>query len=452
MDDPTSDLVERLQATIERLERRVEALVQENGQLRDRVEELEQAAARQAAPFRREAKRKVPADEQKRAGRKAGHVGACRAVPDQVDHMVEVQLGSCPHCGGAVHGVREVEQYIEELPPIRPQVTRLITYRGVCDRCGRVRSTHPLQTSLAEGAAKVQLGPRALAISASLQKQQNLTMRKTCRVLKQLLGLRLTPGGLSQSLDRVADRLQNDYEQLTDELRASAAVNTDETSWYVGEPGWWLWTFTTPQTTMYRVDESRGSAVVQDVLGDDYGGVLVSDCLASYNPAPCRKHKCIAHHLRAIRQARDDPTTHDPSHLDDWSSFFKAVMCWHALRPRLDPSVFTAKREYLERRCDELLAQTRDQPGDLRIQNRLRKQRDHLLTCLYEPAAEPTNNRAERQLRPAVIARKLSCGNKTLRGRDTWQILTSLAATCHQRSINFLDYLTAHLSPTPQPG
>jgi transposase len=85
-------------------------------------------------------------------------------------------------------------------------------------------------------------------------------------------------------------------------------------------------------------------------------------------------------------------------------------------------------------------------PGDVKVRNRLIKHREHLLRCLEEPRAEPTNNRAERSLRPAVIARKLSCGNKTQNGKQTWQVLCSLAATCHQRGQDLIEFITPRLA------
>jgi transposase len=86
---------------------------------------------------------------------------------------------------------------VEELPVVRPHVTKLITEEAECPHCQtQVRSTHPLQVSLAEGAAGVQLGPRALGLAAQLNKQHGLTMRKTCAVLREAFGLRLSPGGL----------------------------------------------------------------------------------------------------------------------------------------------------------------------------------------------------------------------------------------------------------------
>ena len=139
--------------------------------------------------------------------------------------------------------------------------------KAICPCCGEVYSTHPLQTSRGRGAAKVQLGPRALSIAAQLNKGFGLTMRKTCGVLDHLAGLRLTPGGLSQALARIAQKLTGAYREKTMQLRAAPAVYVDETSWWVAGPGAWLWDYTTPTQTYYRVEDGRGHGVVHKILG-----------------------------------------------------------------------------------------------------------------------------------------------------------------------------------------
>ncbi len=432
-----------------RLEKENERLEQEKRQLQEQIEQLQRALLRPAAPFRRPEKKKIASEKKKRPGRKPGHPGSYRRIPEQVDQRVEVPLEQCPQCGGPVHDVRAVEQYIEEIPAVRPQVSQIITYRGECSRCGKVSSRHPLQTSRAEGAARVQLGPRALSVTAELNKGLGLTMRKTCQVLNRLAGLRVTPGGISQALDRVAGKVEPLHRQLVSEMRQAPSVFADETSWWVGEPGWWLWTFTNPETTLFRVEDSRGSAVVLKTLGEEFAGILVSDCLASYDPLPYRKHKCISHHLKAISQARDRPDTRDPTYLNDWDAFFKTVMVLYKLAVSGELQTREERIRALQSWQHRLLGQVVTQPGDRIIQQRLQKQRPHLLGCLYDLAAEPTNNRAERALRPAVIARKLSCGNKTIKGKRTWEILASLAATARQRNIDLVHYLTPHLSLPP---
>jgi transposase len=456
MADRTAELVESLTGQLEslreenrRLRERLAELEDENKRLHDALDQACREAARQAGPFRRREGTKVPPGQHKRPGRKAGHQASWRRPPPQVDETLEVPLAHCPACGGAVGHRRRIEQLIEEIPPLRPRVFRIITYSGVCRHCGRVHSTHPLQTSRAGGAAKVQLGPRAQALAALLNKVLALPMRKTCEVLRTLTGLRVSPGGLSQALDRVADRLAGLYDALATDLRSRAAVFADETSWWVGGPGWWLWTFTSAHETLYRVADNRGARVVEDVLGTGFGGMLVSDCLASYDPAPYPKHKCIAHHQRAIAEARASPGTRDPTYLDTWRAFFRGVTALWKVREALPEADYAELRARLESWCDALLAQPCSQPGDLKVHTRLSRQREHLLGCLYEPAAEPTNNRAERALRPAVVARKVSCGNRTERGRRTWEILASLGATYAQRGLDFLDLITSHIRLAP---
>jgi len=428
-------------------DRRIQQLEAENRELREqlrlllqRVEELERAAHRQAAPFRREPKKIIPPEQHKRPGRKSGHEGAYRMMPPQIDEVIDVPLQRCPRCGGTVREVRIVEQVIEEIEPVRPKVIKLMTRAGVCHCCGKtVGSHHPLQTGMGQGCAKVQLGPRALSLCVLLNKVCGLTMRQTTTVLKKLCGLRLTAGGLSQALCRVAQRLEGRYERLIEQIRASPAVNADETSWYVGRPGFWLWCFTTPTATVYRVDDSRGSEVVKEVLGEKFAGVLVSDCLASYNPVDCRKHKCFAHHFRAIASAQAEPPS---EYLSQWSMLLKTAAGFHREHATMPADQFQRLRQMLEAWKDRLLDTPVSQPGDVRIRDRLIKHRPHLLRCLEEPLAEPTNNRAERALRPAVIARKLSCGNRTERGKRAWEVLSSIGVSCQQRGQDLIDYLT----------
>jgi hypothetical protein len=447
--DPRDTLIQQLQAENEALRAEGEALRELVKQLTERIEQLQREAHRQAAPFRRKDKDRKPPDQHKRPGRPKGHPPAFRPVPAQIDEEIEMRLDGCPQCGGPLSGVAPCVQYIEDIPPVRPHVTKLTTYVGTCPCCGEVRSTHPVQVSTACGAAGTHLGGRALALAAWLSKRLGMTTRSVCQVLHALFGLKLTPGGLTQALDRVADKTQPAFDQLITELRRQSGVWADETSWWVGRPGWWLWTFTSPDLTVYHVDRSRGRDVVLDMLGPDFTGVLTSDCLASYEKLPYKMHKCYAHHLKAIAQAQEDQPS---DYLRQLRALLHAAIYLQAHRADLPPPEWPQRRQHLEDRADELLLRTTPPAGAAKVAERIRKRRHWLFTFLDDPSLEATNNRAERALRPAVIARKLSCGNKTERGKETWEILTSLAATCHQRGQDFPEFLRPMLTlaPTPQ--
>jgi hypothetical protein len=447
--DPRDAIIEQLRADNARLARENQELHELIGKLQDQMEELERKSKRQAAPFRREEKDRKPPDQHGSCGRRKGHPPAHRQEPGEVDDDIEVQLTACPHCGGPVTDVQACEQYIEDLPARGPYVTRLVTYSGRCHSCGRVRSTHPIQVSRATGAAKVHLGARALALGGFLNKHLGLTLRSSCRVLEELAGLRITPGGLIQGLHRLAEKASESFEHLQVGLRSQPVVYADETSWWLGGQACWLWGFTTPDRTVYRVEGGRGRDVVLDTLGTRFGGVLVSDCLSSYENLPYTMQKCYAHHLKAIGQARDRKPVDQRAFFDDLAMLLGSAMMLARLRSNLPPPAFVQARQGLEQRAAVLLLPHRADPDEERVVNRLRKRRQWLFTFLDHPQVEATNNRAERALRPAVIARKLSCGNKTQRGKRTWEILASLAATCHQRGTDFVDYLRPLLTLAP---
>src|SRR5688572_10177171 len=428
------------------LEREIAKLKEELEEARERIDELERTAARQAAPFRRRGELKVA--EPKRPGRAAGHRGMRRERPRHVDQIVEQPLTACPHCGGALHDRSPLTQYIEELPPVRPVVTRLTTWKGICPQCGEVHSTHPLQVSQAQGAASVHLGPRAIAWATLLNKQFGIPMRKTCSILARGFGLKLSAGGLAQMLHRVADKLRPRYEALREQVHASPVNYMDETSWYVGDPHWVLWVCTAPQYTLYHVDPSHGGPVAEKLLGPDYAGALVTDCHGAYRRLKCPQHKCIAHHLRALHKARGKNPTEASPYLDAWKRLWQEVIELRDQRDALPADTFAQRRAALEATWDKLLARPVAQPGDRYFLGRMRNVGAHHFGCLYHDV-EATNNRAERAIRPAVIARKVSCGNRTQRGASTWQILVSLATTAHKSGQDFLAEYT-HSQPHRQ--
>lgn len=397
-------------------------------------------------------------------------------MPPLIDEHIEVPLEShCPHCGqgGCFTDRQPLVQYIEEIPTVRPKVTRLVTWEALCTQCRKpVRSTHPLQVSLASGAAGVHLGARAQAVVVELNKTHHLTVRKSCHILHDLFGLSLSPGGLIKTTHRLAKRLQPQYEQLALQLRRSSVVHADETSWWVGGPGWWLWVFCRADITFYLVIKNRGRAVVNAILDEPvidvesaivsqnspwaqlpqskpYGGVLVSDCLAIYDDSTPHQQKCYSHHLKAVKEAIQQHPHQGEGFLLEVRALLKAALTLKKCQAALTAECYAQERSALEARADQLLATPRAEPHEQRVHNRLSKQRDHLFTFLHHPEVDATNNLAERQLRPAVIARKLSCGNKTDAGAVTWQVLNSLAATCAQRKESFLKLVMAAAARAP---
>lgn len=429
---------ERLIEVIIQQGEQIEQLRSEIESLKEKNEELERKQHRQAAPFRREESERKSNPKSK--GREKGHEGSYRKEPESVDQTINVELSSCPHCQGQVNNIRPIEQIIEELPPVRPIVYKLTTYKGECTQCGEVQSTHPLKTSDATGAAKVQLGPRAKATAIQLNYGYGLSKRSTEHIMRDIYGLSATVSGWQHAFHRVGEKCEKDYEQLMEQARNSAYIHSDETSWYIGAPKSWLWVFTNEAQTLYKVSTSRGREVIQEILGNDYQGVLISDCLAVYDGVSEKQQKCYAHHLKEIHNSMKNHPEKGEGYLKEVEILLKTAMHIKSTKNEVSSQRYQQACKNLEAKADELLYPARSDPVEEYIANRLRKQRDHLFTFLYEEEVDATNNLAERQLRPAVIARKISCGNKTRKGADTWERLSSLIETNRQQGQDNIDY------------
>ena len=239
---PTRNEADTLRERAERAERDREALRRENYRLRREVERLRteletarRAGYRQAAPF----SKNRPASHPRRPGRKPGPAygrPAHRAVPTHINDTLDAPIPAvCPDCAGPVIETSEATQYQEDLPPVRPFVRAFHIHIGQCQRCGRrVQGRHPLQTSDALGAAAAQLGPRAVATAAILQKQYGLPVGKIATFYQQHFGLRVTPGGVVHALHRAARQATPTYAALIETIRQSPLVAPDETGWRVG--------------------------------------------------------------------------------------------------------------------------------------------------------------------------------------------------------------------------
>lgn len=413
------------------------------GELEKEIQELKANPPSGAAPFGRN-KNQLSKDR-KKSGRKKGHQGFFRQPPEPTE-IIEVALEFCPDCGAPVEQLKNHTQTIEELPIMTRQVIQIKTQSGYCRGCRkRIRSSHPLQVSRAKGAASTMLGPRAAAVLIDLQHRFQLTKSKTCALIKELFGLELTRGGLVNLSHRLASRLAPQYAQLEREVRDSSYIHADETGWYVGARGHQLCVFTNLRLTLYKIAASRNRELVKQILGHKYGGVLISDCLSIYDEVNARQQKCYAHHLRAIEAADHKMAARESRYLEELKRLLQTAMTLKTLQSELSAADFRTRLRHLENWAGQLLeAENLDHqlaPEEETVRRRLVKQRDHLFEFLKHKEVAATNNQAERQLRPAVIARKLSCGNRTPKGARTWEILASLAVTAKQRNQVFKDLI-----------
>lgn len=424
-------------------------------ELQKRIEKLEKVLrrkSRQTAPFGRD----QPAEERKRPGRPVGHPGAFTTTPEHVDEEAFAELESCPHCGDPIEDKQALEQFIVDLPEVRPHVRRVVTERGWCRGCRKtVRSTHPWQTSTAGGSANVSIGPRAMALAADLKHRMGMPYRKIVDLFRSYFGLYVTHGAFVQGCVRLSRRGEATYQALVHIVQRSAVVHTDDTGWRIQCESAWLWVFATAEVTVYVVARSRGSDVVLDTLGADFAGTLVSDGLPALDTLhkrhAFRRAQCLGHPLRRAREMaaeQDKGAVRFPRAVKGLLQEAIALSHRHG---ELAPSTMYQYARAIERRTDRLLASHLTHPDNHRLRQHLLTHRNQLFPCLYDPSVPPTNNLAEQQLRGAVVTRKIGGCNRTDEHARSHAVIASVAQTAHRNGVTLADFVRDWMRVRP-PG
>ncbi len=412
-------------------------------QLEAALEETRRAGTRQAAPVAE----RPPKPDPKPPGREPGHAPRHRATPapEAVDRTVDVPLpADCPACGMplatasvVIHDPSQIDR-----PEPRPVTSRSRVPGAECPACGaRVPGRHPEPIADALGAAAVPFGPRLLGLAADLKPRLGVSDRMIASLLTTLTGLIVTAGALARSGHRLRRGGQASFDHLVQAARTAAGPDGDETGWRIGGRSAWLGVFADARMTPSRIRRSRGHDVVVEALGDDFAAVIVSDGFLAYDPLAGPKQKGLGHLLRTGHEIEEIKTRGAVRFSRPLAALLRRAMALRRRRDRLTPSGYQRACRRVHRAWDRLLAGHSTDPDNARRAGRLRKHRAALLTSLDREDVEPTSNLAERELRPAVIARKLSAGDRTEAGAETHAVLASLLQTGRRRGRDILQVL-----------
>jgi hypothetical protein len=290
------------------------------------------------------------------------------------------------------------------------------------------------------------VGPRAKALAADLKHRLGVSYGKVSEVLNDAFGLQVSRSGWQQADQKLARTAQPIYVDLLEAIRQCSVVNADETGWRIGTLSAWLWVFTNRDLTVYTIRANRSSDVVLDILGQQFSGILTSDGFLAYDDRRLKdwlKQKCLSHLLKDLKEMTESKTGRALHFARQATALLQEALALKREKPTLASHTFSQRARDLEERLDTLIAASRrfSDADNARFAKRLRKHRPHLLRFLYIDDLQPTNNLAERMLRPAVITRKTNGCNRTQEGAVAHSILSSVLVTCHQQSIPVLDYL-----------
>jgi transposase len=368
-----------------------------------------------------------PAGLQRRGGAKPGHCGhGRRRIPEAevTRHRSVSGPQRCPYCGGPLDPKGSKARTIIEVDPVRKEVVRYELEQCDCSHCQRTFTARPAGVF-----AKGLFGNRLLAHLALEHYVQGVTLGR----LSASLGI--TQGSLWAALHQLARRLASVPERLLLEYRAAPVKHADETGWRTDGHNGYAWLFCTDRVSLFRFRQSRCASVAQEVFGTQrLPGTLVVDRYNGYNQAPCLIQYCYSHLLREVQDlGREFP---ELSEVLQFVARF-APMLAEAIQLRaqgLTVAAFGQRALELKMDIKTLVHSPAQHPGIQKIQNIFREKAARLYHWSKKAAIPADNNRAERELRPLVIARKISFGSQSEQGALTREILMSVLLTLRKRT------------------
>jgi hypothetical protein len=452
------DLIALIRQQAEQIRRQSEVIEE----LRKQVEELRRKRHRQAAPFSREQRKANPKKPGRRKGQ--GQFGN-RVAPVEKPTDIRVVASTpegCPNCGSGLEIVRFEEATVVDVPPApAPVVVRYAVAVGRCVACGtKVRGEADGLAANQAGATAHRLGPRIKALAHLLHYGLGIPVRKLPQILWETTGVRVTASALTQDALRQAAAdgpIGRHYQALRNAMRHCGVVHTDDTGWRIFGTNAYLMGFDAAEKSVYQIRYRHRSEEVAEIIPAGFPGVLVSDRGKSYDAgmfAEIKQQKCLAHLLRNISETLETKTGHARRFGVRLQIQLRQAMALGraAPSPERDRAIDQLERELTWSLRNRVFKDDDNQ----RLLNGIGTQMDRgrILTFLRTPGVDPTNNAAERMLRPAVIARKVSQCSKNDLGAQATSAFLSVIQTLRKTlspNASVSDLLLGVLAGNQQP-
>ena len=408
------DLASQLQAAhelIADLKRQIEGLETLLGK-------PQKTARNSSTPPSQDKKANAPKRKSKRRKGRPGIARTLDAAPDKVVHAL---AKICPHCALILLAgdQKPIQVYDRiEIPPIKPVVTRVHLYGGSCPGCCQY-FTAPVAPDLAPGSP---FGRSIEELVVFLHYTQAVSYARLTSMMQDVFGVTISEGAIANMLSRAKALFLNEAATITETVKSSPVICSDETSARVEGQNWWEWVFVGARAVLHHIVPSRAKAVVTELMAGASPLVWVSDLYGAQQGHGQDWQVCLAHQLRDVQYAIDDGD-------DVFSSRLKRLLLRAiAIGRRRDRLKDGTLKQYacdLERRLDQVMALEPRGEAGRKMKQRMKRIRAHLFVFVTNRLVPPTNNVSEQALRPSVIFRKVTNGFRSTWGADLYAAIRS---------------------------
>lgn len=378
----------------------------------------------------------------KRPGAPIGHEGTTRQIPKRVDEHKDIHIDRCPECLSAdITPCRKYsDHYQEDIVIPRTWVMRFRHHYYWCPHCKK--AVHGIGNDEIPGSY---IGPNAKALASFLHYQLVVPYRKIRTLFKEMFNMEFDPTsciGFDTKMRSLGEPL---YEKLKIILKEAPYLNVDETGW----KNKWLWCCADHRHALYKIEPGRGQKDLASILGDSYRGVLISDFLGAYNRIRSLKQRCLVHALRLIEKWRvyyDNDLKMVKYFVELKTAVKRVIRLNNKMNGKRLPNDFAVRKADTKARLRRLLDKKLEPIKADKFRRKLLDHFDELVTCLEYKGISAHNNLVERCLRPNVIMRKMTFGNRSQKGERNHEVIMSLIQTARLQNLNPMPLLHALLT------
>ena len=376
-------------------------------------------------------------EQPKKRGAPAGHPGWFRPTATEYDWDIDVKAPNrCPYCNSLATILPNVEPSEHLQEDIIDGVYRVVLYRHAACRC---KACDCLVQQPGKGEILgSRIGPGIRSKAIYLRNVIGISYRKVPRAIEELFGITFTPAALIGFETVLAELAQPVVADIVKKIASSdGAIHADETYWTLNGERAYYWVHGDEKFIHFQFSTTREGEVSRNILGADFTGTLVTDCYSGYFAQVAgAKQKCLAHIARTARdwQKLVEKDSIDYQFFADVREFVGRGCKFYRLRraDALSVCEVAAERLWLEQRLEYLSTYDVTHEKAITLQGRLLRHYSEWLVFVYDERVPPTNNLAERALRPLVVMRKISFGSRSEAGAKRLATLMTVAETARR--------------------
>lgn len=398
----------------------------------------------------------------RRQGGQPGHPRHLRNpfADDQIDATFEYSLDACPDCGGCVMPSAEPPRVIQQVDIVESPI-RVEEHRGGAYWCSHCQKVHyaPIDPAVRKAGL---IGARLTAYIAYLKGACHASFSTIRKLLRDVIGVRISRGQLAKIVHKVSDALEESYNELAGLLPGERFLNVDETGHPEQRRQFWTWCFRAELYTLFHIDPSRGSKVLLDVLGREFDGIIGCDYFGAYRKymrqVGIELQYCLAHLIRDIKFLTTHPDRATRAYGERLLGHMRDLFGTIHRRDRFgsDESFRARLNEIRAAFVDDAVFRapwTREADN---LATRMLNDAEGYFRFISTPGIEPTNNSAERAFRFVAIQRRITQGTRGETGRRWCERIWTVIATCAQQGRSAFEFVyeavQAHFARRPAPS